>query len=377
MTDFVEQLDGLDATTDSAENVLYAFARETTVSSLAECGVDALPILDISLMQGNEDERGRFIAQMRDVLHKHGFFYLAGHGVPAKLTTEVMAASKRFFALPEADKLEIEMIRSRQFRGYNRAGMELTRGRQDWREQVDFDCEEDALEMGTDDPVWKRVLGPNLWPSAMPDLKATILRYQAECTRVGREVLEAIALALGQEQDFFAPMYEAGPRQHMKILRYPGQEGAQSDQGVGAHKDGGLVTILLQDILAGLRVQTEDGNWIEAPPIPGTFIVNTGELLELATNGFVHADVHGVVAPPPGTERFSIAFFFGASHDGSVPLIALPEELKKAERGVSTDPNNPLFRDIGLNHLKARLRSHPDVAQEHYADVMDDILGKA
>jgi isopenicillin N synthase-like dioxygenase len=117
-------------------------------------------------------------------------------------------------------------------------------------------------------------------------------------------------------------------------------------------------------------VQAADGSWIDAPPIPGTFVVNTGELLELATNGFVRADVHAAITPPAGTERFSIPFFLGAHHEGTVPLIDLPAKLKRAERGVSSDPLNPLLRDVGANHLKARLRSHRDVAQAHYADLL-------
>jgi isopenicillin N synthase-like dioxygenase len=282
----------------------------------------------------------------------------------------MLAATKRFFSLPISEKLAIDIVRSPHFRGYTRAGGEITRGRQDWREQVDFDCEEDALPMGGDSAAWRRTIGPNQWPAAMPEFRDTILRYQAEATRVALDVLKAMAIALGQNEDVFAPMYRPQPRQHLKILRYPGRHATSSDQGVGAHKDGGLVTILLQDELPGLWVQAEDGSRIEAPPVPGTFVVNTGELLELATNGFVRADIHGVVAPPPGKERFSIAFFLGAAHQGVVPQIDLPPELKRAERGVTCDPTNPLLRDIGANHLKARLRSHPDVAKAHYADIL-------
>ena len=320
-------------------------------------------------MDGPPEERAAFVADLRRILHEHGFFYLVGHGVAPALVDGMLAASRQFFALPETDKLEIGMIRSPHFRGYNRAGLELTGGKQDWREQVDFDCEEAALAIGPDTPAWKRTIGPNQWPAALPDFRTTVLRYQAEVTRVGVDVLKAIGLALGQSEDVFAPMYEPRPRQHLKILRYPGRDGAGSAQGVGAHKDGGLITILLQDSVAGLSVQAEDGSWVDAPPVPGTFVVNTGELLELATNGFVRADIHAAAVPPAGTERFSIPFFLGASHDGTVPVIDLPPELKRVERGVSTDPHNPIFREVGVNHMKARLRSHPDVAQLHYADV--------
>ena len=343
---------------------------EPSTSGRASGEDSSLPLFDISRLEGNAEERAAVAADLRAILHHHGFFYLSGHGVDPQLTREVLAASKKFFALSEADKLEIEMIRSAQFRGYTRAGAELTGGQPDWREQVDFDCEEEAIPAGPAVAAWKRTIGPNQWPAAMPELKATILRYQAECTRVGIAVLRAVALALGQDENVFEPMIAPRPRQHLKILRYPGVDQATSDQGVGAHKDGGLVTILLQDELAGLCVQSEDGTWVDAPPIPGTFVVNTGELLELATNGFVRADIHAAISPPPGKERFSIPFFLGASHEGVVPLIDLPSELKDAERGVSSDPLNPLFRAVGVNHLKARLRSHPDVARAHYADIL-------
>lgn len=76
-----------------------------------------------------------------------------------------------------------------------------------------------------------------------------------------------------------------------------------------------------------------------------------------------------MVAPPEGTERYSVAFFLGSRSDAVVPVIDLPEALKRDERGISVDPLNPIFREVGQNQLKSRLRSHPDVARVHYADV--------
>ena len=329
-----------------------------------------LPVLDFSRFHGTPAERKSFIADLQRTLYDHGFFYLTGHGVDPQLITDVVKTAKRFFALPLEEKLKIEMVKSPHFRGYNRAGYEHTRGQQDWREQLDVNTEGEAVAIGPDMPAWKRLLGPNQWPEALPELKPLLLAYQAEVTRIGIDVLKAIAVALGQPEDAFAEIYEPQPSQLLKIIRYPGRDIAESDQGVGAHKDGGFVTVLLQDTVAGLRVQTEDGVWLDAPPVPGTFVINTGELLELATNGFVRADVHSVVTPPVGTERFSVAFFLGARYDASIPVIALPEELKRSERGVSADPLNPIFREVGQNHLKSRLRSHPDVARAHHADLL-------
>ncbi|MFF2321503.1 isopenicillin N synthase family dioxygenase [Agrobacterium sp. NPDC058088] len=329
----------------------------------------ALPTLDFSFFHSPE-KRAEFVGDLRNVLHHHGFFYLTGHGVDPRLVEDVLSTSKRFFALPLEEKLKIEMVKSPHFRGYNRAGQERTRGEQDWREQLDINTEGEPVKIGPDSPPWKRLFGPNQWPEALPELKPLLLRYQAEVTRIGIDLLKAIAAALGQPENIFAEIYEPQPTQLLKIIRYPGRDVAQTDQGVGAHKDGGFVTVLLQDTTPGLRVRTETGDWIDAPPVPGTFIINTGELLELATNGFVRADVHDVVAPPAGVERFSVAFFLGSRYDATIPVIELPDELKRSERGITVDPLNPIFREVGQNHLKSRLRSHPDVALAHHADLL-------
>lgn len=331
-----------------------------------------LPTLDFSRFQGSVETREVFLAALRQALHDHGFFYLTGHGVDPVLIAEVTAAARRFFALPLAEKLKIEMVKSPHFRGYTRAGQERTRGEPDWREQLDINTESAPADITPDTPPWRRLQGPNQWPAALPELRPLLLAYQAEVTRLGVALLEAIATALGQPPAVFADIFAPNPSQLLKIIRYPGRDAADSDQGVGAHRDGGFVTVLLQDEVRGLRVQGQDGAWIEAPPTPGTFVINAGELLELATNGFVRAAIHDVVAPPAGVERFSIAFFLGSRPDATVPVIPLPQALKDKQRGLSVDPLNPIFREVGRNQLKSRLRSHPDVARAHHADLLAD-----
>ena len=105
--------------------------------------------------------------------------------------------------------------------------------------------------------------------------------------------------------------------------------------------------------------------------VPGTFVVNIGELLELASDGYLRATLHRVTTPPAGTERVSVAFFLGARLDATVPLLQLPAPLAGQARGPESDPHNPLFRNVGQNYLKGRLRSHPDVARRHHADLID------
>jgi isopenicillin N synthase-like dioxygenase len=141
-----------------------------------------LPFVDISLLNGSAAERAQMASGLRAILHHFGFFYLRGHGVDPALCSAALAISKQFFALPEADKLAISMTKSPHFRGYCRAGLELTAGAQDWREQVDFDREEAAVLGVAGAPSWRRVLGPNQWPDALPEMRQIILDYQAEVT---------------------------------------------------------------------------------------------------------------------------------------------------------------------------------------------------
>lgn len=330
----------------------------------------ALPVLDLTRLDGEPAERAAFLEELRATAYELGFFYVTGHGVDPELTSEVLAQARRFFALPEADKLAIEMVNSPHFRGYNRKGMEYTRGQRDWREQLDIGAERPAPPPDPTAPAWARLQGPNQWPAALPELRDTILRYQAATTELAIRLVRAFAAALGQDEAVFEGIYTPAPNQLLKIIRYPGRDATEGDQGVGAHKDGGFVTVLLQDVQEGLQVEY-DGAWISAPPIPGTFVINVGEVLEMASNGYLRANVHRVVTPPAGTDRLSVASFFSARLDATVPLLKLPPELASAGRNVTQDPLNPMFREIGKNFLKSRLRSHPDVARRHHADLLE------
>ena len=328
-----------------------------------------VPVLDISRLGQGPSERRTFLADLRSAARDVGFFYLSGHGIPADQIDAVLAGARHFFDLPAADKLDIEMVNSSQFRGYTRSGGELTKGQQDWREQLDIGVEREAIPQAPGVPAWTRLQGPNQWPEALPELKPLLLGWQSSVTDVAIRLLKAFALALEQPENVFKPIYANQPNHRMKIVRYPGRDLTGGDQGVGAHKDGGFLTLLLQDQNNGLQVNYGD-RWIDVDPIPDTLVVNIGELLELASNGYLRATIHRVVTPPAGVERISVPFFFSAGLDATIPLLKLPDDLAAEARGPASDPENPLFREVGANVLKSRLRSHPDVARRHYADLV-------
>ncbi|RIJ08201.1 isopenicillin N synthase family oxygenase [Pseudomonas sp. 91RF] len=332
--------------------------------------ITALPTLDLSQLDGTPQQRQTFLDDLRHAARDVGFFYLTGHGIDASLLKQVQDHARQFFALPDSEKTAVGMINSPHFRGYNRAASEITRGQPDQREQFDLGAEREVLPLTADSPLWERLQGPNQWPEALPQLKPLLLDWQQAMTRMSLRLLRAFAQALALPENAFDRLYGDKPNEHIKLMRYPGQSSTASNQGVGAHKDSGFLSFLLQDRHAGLQVEIEEGRWIDALPRDNTLVVNIGELLELATNGYLRATVHRVVSPPAGSERLSIAFFLGAQLDAVVPLYPLPAVLLREARGPASDPLNPLFRDVGWNYLKGRLRSHPDVARRFYADAL-------
>jgi len=199
-------------------------------------------------------------------------------------------------------------------------------------------------------------------------MQTVVTRWQQQMTEVALALLRAFAQALNLPRNAFDNLYGDYPNEHIKLIRYPGRTEGESRQGVGAHKDSGFLTMLLQDDQPGLQVEVTPDNWIDASPLPGAFVVNIGELLELATNGYLRATVHRVVSPPQSSERLSIAFFLGAQLDAVVPVYQLPPQLARLAQGPSSDPLNPLLREVGWNYLKGRLRSHPDVARRFYPE---------
>jgi isopenicillin N synthase-like dioxygenase len=314
----------------------------------------ALPVVDL------RDEPAALRQRLGRVAHEVGFFYLTGHGVPEDLTARLLAASRRFFALPPADKDAITMVNSPHFRGYTRLGGELTGGAVDWREQIDIGPERVPLA----DPAetYLRLQGPNQWPAALPELPGLIAEWDAELARVGRTLLGHWAAALGNPAEVFDAAFVEVPATLIKVIRYPGR--ADSEQGVGAHRDAGVLTLLLAEPGSrGLQVRVGD-RYRDVDPLPGALIVNIGEMLEIASGGYLRATEHRVRIQD--TERLSVAYFFNPRLDAQLPVLQLPAELAARARGVSVDPSNDrIYAVYGRNAWKSRVRAHPDVAAAH------------
>lgn len=314
-----------------------------------------LPIVDYSRL-ADEAESTR----LREITHEIGFFYLTGHGLSEAELGRVRDVAERFFELPEEVKRSVEMTRSPHFRGYSRLGGELTNNEVDWREQIDLGVEQTAIP-AAEGPQWLQ--GPNQWPAEFPEMREILLDYQAKLSAIGLGLLRRWAVSLGAPADTFDATFGTGSASFMKLVHYPPRPADDpGDQGVGAHKDPGVLTLLLLSPgSGGLQVETEDGDWLDAPPVDGAFVVNIGELLEVATGGYLRATRHRVLTPAGAPARISIPYFFGPDYDAAIPTIELPADLAARSRGVEQDPDNPIYATYGENVWKARQRAHPDV----------------
>jgi isopenicillin N synthase-like dioxygenase len=319
--------------------------------------VTTLPEVDLRHPAGQLRER------LREAAHEVGFFYLIGHGVSAALTHRVLAAARQLFALPQAEKDAVAMVHSPHFRGYTRLGGELTGGEVDWREQIDIGPERNPVG-GAGKPEYLWLQGPNQWPPTLPELPEIIAEWDAALGAVARSLLRHWAASLGSPSDVFDAAFAEAPATLIKVVRYPAT--AAGSQGVGAHRDSGVLTLLLAEPGSqGLQVRPgrKGEGWIDVPARDGAFIVNIGELLELATGGYLRATEHRVNLRH-AADRISVPYFFNPRLDAQLPTLALPPDLA-ARASRRADPSDPIFSVYGRNAWKSRLRAHPDVAAAH------------
>jgi isopenicillin N synthase-like dioxygenase len=314
-----------------------------------------------------------FVEQLRDATHRVGFFQLTGYGASPGQAEDLLATIKRFFDLPLAERMKLDNRLSPHFRGYTRMGTEVTQGKADAREQIDYSPDREPVrEYPPDQPYWL-LQGHNMWPDeALPELEPAAMAWAGLMSRVGSELLRAIAVSLQLPEDYFDEPFRDTPAWMGKLVHYVGGVvEAAGDQGVGSHADYGFVTLLLQDAVGGLEVLPPGADeWASVQPIPGALVVNLGEMLEVATEGYLAATIHRVQAPAPGVDRYSVPFFWSPRLDAVIEPVPLPPELKAQARGISDDPSNPMLASFGLNMLKGRMRAHPDVTERHYPELM-------
>lgn len=289
---------------------------------MSSTDVSGIPVVDVAPLlagAGSGDRTNGGLAATAAAIdaacREHGFFYVVGHGVDVGLQERLDALSRQFFAQPDERKAEIAMHRAGPaWRGWFPVGGELTDGRPDQKEGIYFGSELP--------PSHPRVAagvplhGANLFPSSPAELRPTVLAYLDALTALGHALARGLALALGHDAGWFDRNLTADPLVLFRIFHYP--PGAPPDAwGVGEHTDYGLLTLLRQDDNGGLEVKGP-GGWIDAPPIPDSFVCNLGDMLERMTGGRYRSTPHRV-RNTSGASRLSFPFFFDPGWDVHVP----------------------------------------------------------
>ncbi|KDR66376.1 hypothetical protein GALMADRAFT_1158917 [Galerina marginata CBS 339.88] len=355
------------------------------MSSEATVDFSSVPILDYSLLD-SPDGRPRFLDQLRHALINVGFLYLSNHPVSQTDIDQLISYIPKLFALPQEAKDKIRMENSEHFLGYSRLGAELTKGAVDQREQFDI-ATKHVCRWKEGDPDYYRLWGPSQWPDEklIPDFREVMERYLIQVQELSYKFSSLIAESFGLGPDGLSQFYDTPElMQHRsKIVQYPVVEGS-NDQGVGPHYDAGFLTFLLQaSSHRGLQVQNLSGQWIDAPPIPGTFVINLGKALEFVTGGLARATSHRVLSPKGATPRYSVPFFqnIGLHVKLSEHILTFPPEILafKANRGkvVATDSVNFTEFDrepSGRVNLIGRVKSHPDAGKIHYPELYKEIF---
>ncbi|HPE60871.1 MAG: isopenicillin N synthase family oxygenase [Thiothrix sp.] len=273
-----------------------------------------IPIIDIgTLVDGSNPQA--VADQIRHVCEHVGFMYIQNHGVPQALIERMYGMTRAFFALPPAVKEKLHVMYSGQtMRGYIPFYAENVDpgNTRDFKECFDFGEHEDTVS-----PFF----GPNLMPDELPGFRQCCEDYHAVMMTLARKLVSAIALSLDLPADYFSAL-QRKPVTIQRLLHYPPQTGSVSQEeiGIGAHTDYGFLTILSQDQVGGLQVRNRAGEWVSAPPVEGTFIVNIGDLVQTFTNDRYLSTMHRVINNT-GAERYSVPFFLDLDFNAVVEPV--------------------------------------------------------
>ncbi|KAG9037048.1 hypothetical protein FRB95_006901 [Tulasnella sp. JGI-2019a] len=288
-----------------------------------------IPIIDLGGTRSFDISHRRSIAQdVRKACTEVGFFYVKNHGVPQAAIDRVIEQAKRFFNEPLERKMLIDIHNVPNFKGYTALLSENTdpENRGDLHEGFDIGWEALNGAPSSSAPVGENATGAmqgnNVWPPDLPGFKEPVLEYYHLLINLGKTLFNLFALALDLPENFFDDK-TINPAAIFRLLHYPPQMGVVGDRviGIGAHTDYECFTILWQDDVGGLQVMNTAEKWIDAKPIPGTFVINIGDQLARWTNDVFKSTRHRAINRS-GVERFSTPLFFGTDYD--VRLEAIP-----------------------------------------------------
>jgi isopenicillin N synthase-like dioxygenase len=313
----------------------------------------SIPVIDL----GPTFEPGVGCASAAFAIHRAardtGFFYIANHEVSSELVDNQFLAARQFFDLPLETKMKLHMKLSPTFAGYEPIGAQTLDSQDEDAEKAPPDLKEGfhcGLELPDDNSYAQksiRGLGHNQWPD-LPGFREQTIAYHAAIRGLADHVLSLIALSLDLSDDWFEPFHKSTGG-NLRFIKYPPHpaNAAFNQIGAGAHTDWGGITILAQDDAGGLEVQNAAGDWIDATPIPGTFVVNLGDLMARWTNGLYHSNMHRVKNNRSNRDRYSLPFFYDPYADSviePIPTCITADHPRRFPPCTSAEHMTEMFR---------------------------------
>lgn len=273
-----------------------------------------IPVIDLS-----ESDPARTASAIHIACRETGFFYVANHGVPPALIAAQFAWSKRFFDLPLTEKMALDMRGSPARAGYEPFQGQTLDSQDATAEKAPPDLKE-SFRCGREADAASAPRNP--WPARLPGFREQMLAYRKAVARLGDRLLALLALSLDLPSDWFEDAYRDALGT-VVLIKYPPQPAAARDKqiGAGAHTDWGGITVLAQDNSAGLEVRNADGDWLEARPLPDTFIINLGDLTARWTNGLYNSTMHRVKNARSTCDRYSVPFFYSPRGDAVIEPV--------------------------------------------------------
>ena len=279
---------------------------------------EEIPLIDIGpYLRGEEGSLEAAAKELRYAQENIGFYYLTNHGVAPELVEAAMDQVRQFHALPDEDKLELKVDESGPGYVPFKSTVYVTSTLAD-NSTRDLNANYRLVrERPADHPsivAKRRFAGPNKWPSAelLPDFRRIMLAYFGQLEELGRSLLPVYARALDLPKDYFDEMF-TDPYWTTRNVHYPNVAPEKNQLAAGPHRDNGFITILPVSSIPALEVMTTDGDWIPAVHVKDSMLVNSGEFMNVWTNGRFIATPHRVL--PPGQERHQIAFFYNPNWD--------------------------------------------------------------
>jgi isopenicillin N synthase-like dioxygenase len=329
---------------------VHLFRRQAVADPAAAAGT--IPIIDYGpYFAGLPGALDRLAPEVAHACEKIGFFYAANHGVPDALIDRAFAAARRFHALPLAEKLALKLNDNNI--GYlpinaSVQGASAVHKATRPNRNESFFISHDRAQDHPDVVAGRPLRGRNQWPPALPEIRADMMAYFDALGAMRDRMLPAFAVALGMPADFFAPYFAGETHANLRFLHYPPQDPGEDNLfGQGPHTDNSFMTALARSDVPGLAVRLPAGDWFAPPVIPGTFLINLGNMMRRWSNDRFLSTPHGVINES-GTDRYSIAYFHSPNPDRVIECLP-----------SCTGPGNPplyepaLYRDLVLEFYRA------------------------